>query len=575
MKRNETILLRRGSWDRINSTGREVVIFLLRIAGHGSVLDRNINLILSSKVKVDVEGHVVELILGKKEQSPRERQRRRNENNNNNNNNNDDDFSSYWDLSASIEKFQNLQKLILCHCRSLPLSFCNFPNLQCLELHLCHGSLMVPQHQHDDSQYLSSLVTMEIHGGIWTAHSMGEWMKWMTTTIIATTTIISDCDSDSNQECSKKKKTKKNQQVPQLQEIRFSFLNNDVLDVILDFLSPPKNNGISDDGNDTTKTPTVHHHSLLPPHNTTSTLKRFAWKHSGMTKRGLERLLLLVVLHYPNLYSIDVSGNQIRTLQFLLDDLDDDDKSNEKQSPIRTTTTRDDRDEQPIEGKLQDEHAVEEKLPIVSSRTTTGINNNSITSHHHPPTTIHHYHSLRILNLQHNPILKYRTNHPREKEAFELLLVRYFPLLGSLTPSWEDWDPPIEYLLRINRGGRVLVEQHRPLIFFNNNHKSRSTATTTTNTTYSNTTSATDSCTVSKFTTTSTHSLEKEVKEIKTTEGLKKTNTSIPPSLWPLVIERAYSTSSKGFLPSRKDATAIYYLLRHGNALSEIYAGVT
>ena len=217
----------------------------------------------------------------------------------------------------------------------------------------------------------------------------------------------------------------------------------------------------------------------------------------------------------------------------------------------------------------------EEKLPIVSPKTTTSINNNSITSHHHPHTTIHHYHSLRILNLQHNPILKYRTNHPREKEAFELLLVRYFPLLGSLTPSWEDWDPPIEYLLRINRGGRVLVEQHRPLIFFNNNNKSRSTATTT-NTTYSNTTSATDSCTVNNFTTTSTHSLEKEEEnEIKTTEGLKKTKNSIPPSLWPLVIERAYSTSSKGFLPSRKDATAIYYLLRHGNALSEIYAGVT
>jgi hypothetical protein len=604
MKRNETMLLQRGSWDRIKSDERDVVVLLLRIAGHGNLLDRNINLALSSKVKVDVDGYVVELILGKKEPFNRAQRRPRqprppqprdvndNGNNNNNNNNSDDnddndDLIPYWDLSSSIEKFKKLQKLGLCHCRSLPLSLCNLPNLQCLELHLCHGSLMVPQQQHDDPQYLSSLVTMEIHGGIWTAQSMEDWMKWMTTTTTttetttiataATTNINSEVDDDCNQECSKKMKN--NRQAPQLQEIRYSFLNNDVLDVILDFLSPSKNNGISGDDNGTTKTSTVHHHSLLPPHNT-STLKIFAWKHSGMTNRGLERLILSVVPWYPNLYSIDVSGNQIRTLQFLLDDFNDDDKYNEKHSAVRTTTTRDDRAEQPKEEKLQEEHTVVEKLQRVSSKKTGVNNNNSTTSHrhHHHYTTIDHYHSLRILNLQHNPILKHRTNHPREKEAFELLLIRYFPIMGSLTPSWEDWDPPIEYLLRINRGGRVLVEHHRPLILFNNNNNNnKSRSTTTTNTTDSNTKSATDSNTIDTFATTSTHTVEKQEKEIKTTEGLKKkTNTSsIPPSLWSLVLERAYSTSSKGFLPCRKDATAIYYLIRHGNALSEIYAGAS
>jgi hypothetical protein len=241
MKRNETILLRRGSWDRINSNEREIVTILLKIAGHGSVLNRNINLIFSSKVKVDVDGYVVELILGKKEPFNRVQRRRQrppqprdandndNDNDNGNNNNNDNDgdgdgdLMSYCDLSASIEKFQKLQKLVLCHCRSLPLSLCNLPKLQCLELHLCHGSLMVPQQQHDDSQYLSNLVTMEIHDGIWTAQPMGDWMKWMTTMTTTTTTatsiatattaIISNGDGDSNQECSKKKK---NRQAPQL-----------------------------------------------------------------------------------------------------------------------------------------------------------------------------------------------------------------------------------------------------------------------------------------------------------------------------------------------------------------------
>jgi hypothetical protein len=79
-------------------------------------------------------------------------------------------------------------------------------------------------------------------------------------------------------------------------------------------------------------------------------------------------------------------------------------------------------------------------------------------------------------------------------------------------------------LLRINRGGRVLVEGNRPLA----------------------------------------------KKDIKTND---KTPDRIPLSLWPQVLELAYKTSPRGFLPKREDATALFYLIRNGPVLTEIMAG--
>lgn len=150
----------------------------------------------------------------------------------------------------------------------------------------------------------------------------------------------------------------------------------------------------------------------------------------------------------------------------------------------------------------------------------------------------------------------------REQEALEMLLLHSFPLLGSLTPSWENWDNRIEYLLRINRSGRVLVEGNKVtpslLSSLKNIRLNRDTDADTKN---NETGYASDRSTTAG----------KEDKQ--RAENLMKTKIHI--SVWPQVLRRAFQTSPKGFLPPLEDATGLYYLIRHGPALSEIFAAAT
>lgn len=483
------------------------MVSLLRSAGHGPLLDRNIDLCLSSRVIIDVEGNVKELTLGAKDQSRtrfqqehRGRHGRRGETPNGDDHG--DDLNSYWDLPTSIGNLRHLKRLVLYRCRSLPMN--ELPNLLCLELHFCHGNSMaqhqpvrdwMPPHRISDESksppsghfrtQLSNLRTLEIHGGAWNAEAI-DWMK-----CLVSTTMDTFHEKPEEMDASRDRYTTL---TSELEILRFSFLSNDLLDAILKFLSPIETDDSSSCGRCAA----------------TCGLKRLSWVHSEMTDWGLQRLICEVVLPYhANLYNIDVSGNQIRSLQFLLD-MDVPKSGNNEQSPS--------------------------------------------------------YHFLRILNLQHNPILKHRTNHPRELEAFEVLLLYYFPLLGSLTPSWENWDDPIEYLLRINRGGRVLVEGNQIPQSLLLSLKKWQLESSTPITDHNNIVSKEDLALI--------------------TNGARKTNKShrntttkevpivqtIRLSMWPVVLHQAYKTSSKGFLPERKDPTAIYYLIRNGPALSEVFA---
>ena len=160
------------------------------------------------------------------------------------------------------------------------------------------------------------------------------------------------------------------------------------------------------------------------------------------------------------------------------------------------------------------------------------------------------YHPLRVLNLEHNPVLRHRISDRREIDAFELLLRHCFPLLGSLTPSWESWDARIEYLLRINRGGRVLVEGNFVPTSLSTLEELRSSGIGSVD-----------------------GDNQTRIKETILSERLAQ--KKIPLAVWPLVLQQAYKTSATGFLSNAQDATALYYMIRNGSALSEVFASAT
>jgi hypothetical protein len=255
--------------------------------------------------------------------------------------------------------------------------------------------------------------------------------------------------------------------------------------------------------------------------------------HSGLTAQGLQLLLRAVVLPYhPSVISIDVSSNQIRSLQFLLE-LGD----NAMYPSLSISDVK-----------------INESL---KGHNRTNNDNEQLQLRQHRNQT---YHSLRTLNLQHNPVLRHRISHRYEQEAFEMLLQRYFPLLGSLTPSWENWDAGIEYLLRINRGGRVLVEGNviPPSLLASMKLRSNGGGTSTKE----------DQALITAATIATTR-----IKETGAPKKLAKKTIHL--SVWPLVLHRAYKTSPKGFLPPIEDATAMYFLIRNGPALSEVFSAAT
>jgi hypothetical protein len=298
--------------------------------------------------------------------------------------------------------------------------------------------------------------------------------------------------SDENNEEHSSKET---QITSQLEIVRFSFLQNDLRNAILDFLSPFKtaepenNNGCA---NVSERAKTTARIWALP----TSKLKRLTLAHSGLTDQGLELLLRAVVLrHHPSLSSIDVSCNQIRSLQFLLELGDNDMYPSLSIGDVKTNEINNNDDNEQLQRQQ-----------------------------HHDQT----YHPLRTLNLQHNPVLRHRTSHHYEQEAFEMLLQHYFPLLGSLTPSWENWDARIEYLLRINRGGRVLVEGNAmPPLLASMKLRSNGGGTSTKK----------DQTLITVAT--------MRIKETGLPKKLAK--KTIHQSVWPLVLHRAYKTSRRDF----------------------------
>ena len=104
----------------MNSSDREVVSSLLQAAGlhHPYARERRLNL----GTKFDRHGKVTELTLGYSKVVENGR-----------------DDSSFWDLPDSIGELNNLRKLVLCHCQSLPPSICQLQHLEVLELHNCRG----------------------------------------------------------------------------------------------------------------------------------------------------------------------------------------------------------------------------------------------------------------------------------------------------------------------------------------------------------------------------------------------------------------------------------------------------
>ncbi len=498
---------RRGAWSQItNISDRDTAISLLRSAGHGKALDRNVDLILYSKVKIDMHGNIVELSLGKhgptlfRQQVPAA---------------DDDDIYPYWDLSESVGKLKHLNKLELYCCRSLPVTLGELPGLKSLVLRFCDGQAICQRQREaidlsDRTNWirsntyscLSKLTMLEIHSGVWDEQSI-LWMKCMTTFASVDVGTYEDNEEPS---------------FSQLEIVRFLSLENNLQEIVLDFLSPFTTGGekqscvFISNREGIKKTGRI---CKLP----TSKLKHLTWTHSGITDECLEQLLWKVVLpHHPNLSSIDVSGNRIRSIQFLFE------RCGKGMYPS-----------------------------ILMGDTWTMGSNDSPTSediHRQKRHDEIFYHPLRVLNLEHNPVLRHRISNHREIDAFELLLRHCFPLLGSLTPSWESWDARIEYVLRINRGGRVLVEGN-----------SMPTALSTLQELRSSSIDSVDG---------NNRTLIKE-----TVLSEKLVRNKIPLSVWPYVLHRAYKTSASGFLSHAQDATAIYYMIRNGSALSEIFAPAT
>jgi hypothetical protein len=117
--------------------------------------------------------------------------------------------------------------------------------------------------------------------------------------------------------------------------------------------------------------------------------------------------------------------------------------------------------------------------------------------------------SLRVLSLYDNPVLENIKDDPEERAA-TMSLLKNCNSIYNLGGDKEDYPADLEYELRINHAGRSIIEV---------------------------------GC---------------------------DDNRSIPFSLWPTILERAYEKSHQIYEYSKnkeKDATGLYYLLREGPAL--------
>jgi hypothetical protein len=232
-------------------------------------------------------------------------------------------------------------------------------------------------------------------------------------------------------------------------------------------------------------------------------LKVFTFNHSGMTDEGFRRLLVEVLPVYPNIQSISVQNNRISSLLGLL--------------------TNDD-------GHL----LVVTKNGGGGNRSSSNDDENSSNNNHIPPQP--YSASLRTLNLQHNPVMKKLHSgdkYRQEVDTLKHILQYWIPFCGSLSAPWEDWEACVEHELRINRsGGRVLSRRRRRHIIVPKDVFGGA-----------------DDC---KNTTTKTSTT---------------VNVALTPSLFPLILHRAYChpSTSQGFLPAvnhPNQATGIAFLIR-------------
>jgi len=170
---------------------------------------------------------------------------------------------------------------------------------------------------------------------------------------------------------------------------------------------------------------------------------------NDLADHHLETLLLQISTKFPNVSYLDLEGNNIRSVR-----------------------------------------------PVVDKIKTTGNDDgNCFISK-----------SIRCLDLNCNPIMENVRKDPEEKRAL-LSFLQTFNTICKLGVC--DYDPEVEYALRMNQAGRGIVEV-----------------------------------------------------------GGGTDNRSLSLSVWPIVLERSYSKSSEIYhRRGRKNATGLYYLLRDGPAL--------
>mmetsp|Transcript_43632 Transcript_43632/g.105801 ORF Transcript_43632/g.105801 Transcript_43632/m.105801 type:complete len:539 (-) Transcript_43632:36-1652(-) len=240
-------------------------------------------------------------------------------------------------------------------------------------------------------------------------------------------------------------------------------------------------------------------------------LKVFTWNHSGMTDRGLRRLVVDAFPLYRNLQSVSLQNNKISSLLGL----------------------------------------VEEELG--KGHVDGDNNNNNISSLPTVPFSL----SVRSFNLQHNQVMKKLHNGNKfrtEVMALLYLLQKRLPFCGSLSAPWDDWEHCIEHELRVNRsGGRVLLRrrnntQRKDSLVLPKKHKDAKEEQ------------------FPKPQTTRTED-GKDNDNDRETSSLSTPSPPPPPSLFPFIFHRSYShlSSGHGFLPAvnhPNHPTALSFLVR-------------
>ena len=129
-------------------------------------------------------------------------------------------------------------------------------------------------------------------------------------------------------------------------------------------------------------------------------------------------------------------------------------------------------------------------------------------------TTAMAEHKLKVLILDHNPILTNIVKDPKEREALLTILNTFNTVFNIGRYGEVYFGPEVEHLLRINHAGRKFIAGEA-------------------------------------------------------TTGVD-TIKSIKPELWPKILERAYTMKTDRVERRKKCATGVFYMLRNGSVLQDI-----